>query len=71
MLVSEEQKERFRKEPETYLQYRKEVEHELNCRFKFVCIPVAVQAGLCSNIKTRFFGTALSKPKLFASQQMK
>jgi hypothetical protein len=34
--VSEGQKEQFRNEPETYLKYRKEVEHELNTRFRFV-----------------------------------
>ncbi|RHZ62629.1 hypothetical protein CDV55_105871 [Aspergillus turcosus] len=35
-VFSEEQKEKFRNEPEIYLKYRKEVEHELNSRFKFI-----------------------------------
>lgn len=33
---SDERKQQFRDDPETYLQYRKEVEGELNQRFKFV-----------------------------------
>ncbi|KAL4947586.1 hypothetical protein BDW69DRAFT_204246 [Aspergillus filifer] len=33
---SDEQKEIFRTDPEAYLQYRKEVEQELNSRFKFI-----------------------------------
>lgn len=36
-IVSEDQKRQFRDDPDTYLQYRKEVEQELNTRFKFVC----------------------------------
>ncbi|OAA59737.1 Flavin monooxygenase-like protein [Niveomyces insectorum RCEF 264] len=33
---SEEQKKKFRTDPKAYLQYRKEVEQELNVRFKFI-----------------------------------
>lgn len=44
--VSEEQKTKFRNEPETYLKYRKEVEHELNTRFKFVCDRISLQPTL-------------------------
>jgi hypothetical protein len=33
---SEEQKERFRQNPEDYLEYRKNIEHELNSRFRFI-----------------------------------
>jgi hypothetical protein len=33
---SELQKKNFRENPGLYLQYRKDIEHELNSRFKFI-----------------------------------
>ncbi|KAL2419678.1 FAD-binding monooxygenase tazF [Exophiala dermatitidis] len=33
---SEEQKQKFRADPKSYLEYRKDIEHELNSRFKFI-----------------------------------
>lgn len=35
---SDEQKKKFREDPEAYLQYRKDIEQELNVRFKFVSL---------------------------------
>lgn len=69
--VSEEQKERFRTEPETYLKYRKEVEHELNCRFKFVGLNLSSLRYSPSNLMTRFSEIARSRPKLFVFRQMR
>jgi len=37
--VSKEQKQEFRDNPEKYKAYRKEIESELNHRFKFVGTP--------------------------------
>jgi hypothetical protein len=36
ILVSDQQKKEFREDPAKYLAYRKEVENELNRRFKLV-----------------------------------
>lgn len=40
-IVSDAQKSKFREDSHAYLSYRKEVEHELNSRFKFVLPPLA------------------------------
>lgn len=37
-LVTEERKKEFRENPEVYRQYRKEIEGELNTRFRFVSL---------------------------------
>lgn len=36
MADSEKQKQEFREDPDLYLQYRKNIEYELNSRFKFI-----------------------------------
>ncbi len=65
---TEEQKNVFRKDPKKYLEYRKDIEGELNSRFKFVGLsfPFRKFAGL---ISTRSLRTALNrrKPSSFLS----
>ncbi|KAH9987205.1 hypothetical protein F4779DRAFT_611516 [Xylariaceae sp. FL0662B] len=45
---TDEQKEKFRTEPDEHLQYRKEIEAELNVRFKFIIKDSPAQAAAVS-----------------------
>ena len=65
-IVTPEQKERFRSHPEEYLNYRKDVESELNKRFKFVRKSIfhpIISSLITPVFNNRFSKTALSKNK--------
>jgi cation diffusion facilitator CzcD-associated flavoprotein CzcO len=66
---SNKQKKQFREDPEAYLQYRKEVEQELNVRFKFV----RHAAAMCNifdstNPHDRLLKTSLNRPRQCATR---
>lgn len=49
-IVSEEQKQTFRADPKAYMDYRKDIESELNSRFKFVRVSCSRSTGSFSKL---------------------
>lgn len=56
---TKEQKDEFRNDPEKYIKYRKDVENELNRRFKLVRPPL--QRTTCSNFLFSYSRTLPNK----------
>lgn len=49
-IVSEEQKQTFRGDPKAYMDYRKDIESEINSRFKFVRARCSRSCGSSSKL---------------------